>query len=256
MKFGAMKFRAMMFRARVILLLVLSPLLTGSWTSVQAVAQQADLPQESFQASHEVAGFYLEARTCQVYTGPCFANGESGSSGRFAVMAWHIDRGQHAGTSLDGLSVVMVTKASKTIGFQGFDSADPLKSIIYVNRGITARQQEALVELVAAKTGRAGQQIVDVRHRDIQMQLDLGTLVGQLKVGGELVLSTRKARPGDCICGNESAYYPPLAPLKSFVPGVATEYEFRGRGLGARWSHPESRSAYIATFDYSQPAQP
>ena len=36
-------------------------------------------------------------------------------------------------------------------------------------------------------------------------------------------LKTRKARHGDCICSNESAYYPPLTKLKGFVPGVTIE---------------------------------
>ncbi len=30
----------------------------------------------------EITGTYMEARTCQVYTGPCFANGEVGLSGQ------------------------------------------------------------------------------------------------------------------------------------------------------------------------------
>ena len=36
----------------------------------------------------EITGHYVEARTCQVYTGPCFANGEIGVAGKDAVMAW------------------------------------------------------------------------------------------------------------------------------------------------------------------------
>ena len=38
----------------------------------------------------EIRGSYLEARTCDVYTGPCFANGEVGISGKDAIMAWNI----------------------------------------------------------------------------------------------------------------------------------------------------------------------
>ena len=35
-------------------------------------------------------------------------------------------------------------------------------------------------------------------------------------------LETRRARPDDCICSNESAYYPPLTELANFAPGVTT----------------------------------
>ena len=43
----------------------------------------------------EIVGHYMEARTCQVYTGPCFANGEVGVTGKDAVMAWSIQSGRH-----------------------------------------------------------------------------------------------------------------------------------------------------------------
>ena len=63
-------------------------------------------------------------------------------------------------------------------------------------------------------------------------------------------LTTRAARKGDCICSNESAYYPPLAKVENFIPGVTLEGSIRARGLGGRWEIPDSRSAYMATFAY------
>ena len=41
----------------------------------------------------EITGFYMETRTCQVYTGPCFANAEVGLSGKNAIMAWSVKNG-------------------------------------------------------------------------------------------------------------------------------------------------------------------
>jgi hypothetical protein len=35
-----------------------------------------------------LSGNYIEARTADVYTGPCFANGEIEMNGREAVFAW------------------------------------------------------------------------------------------------------------------------------------------------------------------------
>jgi hypothetical protein len=63
-------------------------------------------------------------------------------------------------------------------------------------------------------------------------------------------LSTRKAKPGDCICSNELAFYPPLAKVDRFVPGVSLEAEYKGRGLGTSWSTPDSRSSYMGEFVY------
>ena len=38
------------------------------------------------------SGNYIEARTCQIYTGPCFANGEVGLTGKDAIMTWQINK--------------------------------------------------------------------------------------------------------------------------------------------------------------------
>lgn len=195
-------------------------------------------------------GVYLETRTCQVYTGPCFANGESGLAGRDAIMAWHIDQGRQGDADLAGLNVVMVVRASHTLGHQGFDNADELRSILLVDERATAEQRSGLIEFARMHGGKAAQSIVRVDSRAIHVDLDLGTLTGDVKAGNEVKLTTRKARQGDCICSNEVAYYPPLAKVEHFVPGVTLEGEFRGKGLGTRWSTPNSRSAYMATFSY------
>ena len=80
------------------------------------------------------------------------------------------------------------------------------------------------------------------------MKLDIAELTGQLQVGDLVTLNTRKARPGDCICSNESAFYPPLAKLEGFVPGVTIDGEVKARALGTRWSIPNTRTAYLGTF--------
>ena len=48
-----------------------------------------------------VVGQYLEARTCDVWTGPCFANGEINLRGEHAVMAWAVQRGKDRAAAMD-----------------------------------------------------------------------------------------------------------------------------------------------------------
>ena len=67
----------------------------------------------------DLKGDYLETRTCDVYTGPCFANGQVGLTGKDAIMAWSIDRGTYEDVDLAGLKVVVVINASDTLGFGG-----------------------------------------------------------------------------------------------------------------------------------------
>ena len=46
-----------------------------------------------------ITGNYIEARTADVYTGPCFANGEEEQIGREAVFGWKISSGKWHGTA-------------------------------------------------------------------------------------------------------------------------------------------------------------
>ncbi len=171
-------------------------------------------------------------------------------SGRNAIMAWSIEEGQQEGVSLKGLNVVMVLDASQTLGFRGIDGPQKLKSVILVDQRADAQQRQALVNFAKKHAGRAGQYVVRIDTAPINMSLDKEALRGSLEAGKNLKLTTRKARPTDCICSNESAYYPPLVKLKTFVPGVTIEGYFKGRGLGSRWSTPGDRSSYMATFTY------
>ncbi|MFP6694316.1 MAG: DUF1326 domain-containing protein, partial [Pirellulales bacterium] len=106
-------------------------------------------------ASAEVSGHYLEARTCQVYTGPCFANGEVGLAGKDAVMAWNIREGAHNRVDLQGLNVVVVLRADQTLGFQGIKDAKVVRSLIIVDRRADSRQRDALIDFAKQNIGQA-----------------------------------------------------------------------------------------------------
>src|SRR5437762_1985742 len=102
-------------------------------------------------AAAEISGEYLEARTCDVYTGPCFANGEIGIAGKEAVMAWKVDEGQWAGEDLAGLGVALVITANDTLGFGGtrFSTRpDKITAVILVDEKANEDQQAALVQFV------------------------------------------------------------------------------------------------------------
>ena len=201
-------------------------------------------------AADTVSGTYLESRTCQVYTGPCFANAETALGGREAVMAWNIESGKKDDTDLAGLSVVMVVRGNDTLGYKGVEDPTELKSAVIVDSKASAKQREALLAFVKEHTGRAGKEIVRVDAAPIEMSLDSVELKANLKAGEVVKVSTRKAKPGDCICSNEVQFYPPLAAINRFAAGVAIEAEFKGPGLGAVWSTPESRSVYMGEFTY------
>lgn len=202
-------------------------------------------------AADSVSGTYLESRTCQVYTGPCFANAETAMAGREALMAWNIESGKQNNVDLAGLSVVMVVRGNDTLAYQGVEDPAQLKSAIIVDDKASEAQREALINFVKQHTGRAGREVVRIDSAPIAMSLDSVELKGNLQAGNTVKLTTRKAKPGDCICSNEVAFYPPLAKVNRFAPGVAIEAEYKGTGLGATWSTPESRSVYMGEFTYN-----
>src|SRR6188472_3441307 len=78
----------------------------------------------------EIRGQYVEARTCDVYTGSCFANADTGLTGKNAVLAWKVESGCFGGSQLDGLGVVAVVAARETLGLK---QSAPGKAILIVD---------------------------------------------------------------------------------------------------------------------------
>src|ERR1017187_3328615 len=115
---------------RMILFAILA--LGLSFTQASAAEKAADFTAK---------GTYLEARTCDVWTGPCFANADFNIGGKQGVMAWRIDKGQAGDVSLDGLSVVAVVLAGNTLGLE---QRSPAKAVIIVDSKANDAQRAAL----------------------------------------------------------------------------------------------------------------
>src|SRR5271169_4093614 len=90
-----------------------------------------------------VKGDYMEARTEDVYTGPCFAMSEVGLTGQEAILAWKVKEGDWKGVSLDGLSVVAVVKAHATLG-DPYHDPYPAQAVLIVDSRATGQQRAAL----------------------------------------------------------------------------------------------------------------
>lgn len=200
----------------------------------------------------QIQGDYLETRSCDIYTGPCFANAELGLTGRQAVLAWSIDRGEFAGVDLSGLKAVAAVRSVDTLGFGvGITVRNELnKSVLLLDRRATPAQQAALEKFVRAKAGVTLGEVVRVAVLPIDMQLDHVDMTARLKAGDEVSMETRKLGKSDCVCTNEQVYYPPLTAVENSEPAYTVESAFRGRGLGAQWDHNRSRSSFLATFAY------
>src|SRR5919201_5416958 len=107
----------------------------------------------------ELTGKYVEARTCDVYTAPCFANAEMNLAGKNAVVGWRVDQGAIDGVKLDGLSVVAVVAASDTLGLQ---QTGPAKALIIVDAKATSAQRDALVQLAKKEGGELTKNVLSI----------------------------------------------------------------------------------------------
>src|SRR5262245_44800708 len=81
-------------------------------------------------AAGEIRGQYVEARTCDVFTGACFANADTGLTGKNAVLAWKVESGAIGPTRIDGLGVVAVVAARDTLGLK---QSAPGKAILILD---------------------------------------------------------------------------------------------------------------------------
>ncbi|HEV3146440.1 MAG TPA: DUF1326 domain-containing protein [Gemmataceae bacterium] len=195
----------------------------------------------------EITGKYVEARTCDVYTGPCFANADTGLTGRHAVMAWKIDKGSLGDVRLDGLGVVAVIAAGDTLGTPQVCSG---KAIVIVDEKANSAQKEALVQMVRKQAGQLAENIISVTSGKVELTIREchGTGCARVEAGDAKVETRCLDTQHDKGCGNESAFYPPLARGVSATPAVSTEHSFLGKAFNETWQDAERRGAYVGTF--------
>jgi hypothetical protein len=198
----------------------------------------------------QIQGDYVEARTADVFTGPCFGNSEAGLVGDLAVFGWRVQKGTFQGVSLDGLSVVGVVRAKATLGDQ-FNEAYPVKAVLIVDEKANAEQRLALKGFAQRMAGDLLSDIQKVEYRPISLTLENGNLhsaKATLKAGDLASIQTRAIGDGDHLCSNEVVWYQPLAKTDHAMPAYALAHKYTGDGLGTTWSSPEKRSAFVASF--------
>jgi hypothetical protein len=195
----------------------------------------------------EVRGQYVEARTCDVYTGSCFANADTGLTGKTAVLAWKVESGTVGGTRLDGLSVVAVVAATETLGLK---QTSPGRAVVIVDEKATSTQRAALVAFVKAQAGDLVHDVVDVRSAAVKVTVCPCDENGCAIVSaGDARISTRCLDLAhDKGCGNETTLYTPLARGVSAKAAMAVEHRFTGGGLGQTWSDNDRRGAFVGSF--------
>jgi hypothetical protein len=197
--------------------------------------------------SAALKGDYVEVRSADVYTGPCFANSEENLEGKQAILAWTVREGSWQGVNLEGLSVVAVVKANATLG-DIYHNPYPAKAVLILDQRANSEQRKALVEFVKSVAGPLAKDVV--RLDTAPIALETGSAHGSVKlVAGNLArIRTRSLCQGDHTCGNEEVYYPPLTKVTHAMPAYTLNEAFSGEGLGEVWNRSETRSAFVGSF--------
>lgn len=194
-----------------------------------------------------VRGEYVEARTCDVFAGSCFANADTGLTGKNAVLAWKVQAGTVAGTKIDGLGVVAVVSAKETLGLK---QAAPGRAIVIVDDRATPAQRDALVAFARKQAGTLIGEVIDVRAAKVDLTICNcdGEGCATLKAGNVKLTTRCIDVDHDRACGNETTLYAPLTRGVAVKAAMATEHSFSGKGLNETWSDTNRRGAFVGTF--------
>ena len=207
----------------------------------------------STQPAPAISGDYLEVRSCDVYTGPCFANAEMNLSGKEGIMVWSVREGSWNGTALGGLSVIAVVCTDGTLGDLSYQPRTG-KAVLIIDEKADAQQREALSNLARSMAGKLIKGVVAVRTVPIEARLGTCTQAGcaSVKAGNLVEVNTRCLGGHDHLCGNESTFYQPLTATTHAMPAVAMTDEYRGNDLKITWTLHDKRSAFVGMFSREQ----
>jgi hypothetical protein len=212
-----------------------------------------------------IKGDYVEARTADVYTGPCFSNAEVFITGHQAVMAWKVTAGSWRGVELNGLSVAAAVLGSTTFSE---DDAKAAKSVVIVDKKANPAQRKALIEMAKELGGDRLKNVVAVHTSALAVMVEDRSAspetdepahkghgmphapIASFSAPGVAEILTRPLGDGDHFCGNEVVAYSPLSRGVSALPAYTLRHNFKGAELDTRWNDPNCRSSFVGHFAY------
>jgi len=194
-----------------------------------------------------VKGTYVEARTSEVFAGACVVNGEAGTTGREAILAWKVDTGSVNGVSLNGLAVVAAVSGDTNLSVHEIGGeVAKTRTALFLDARATDAQRKALVAMVKALSKDVVTTVVEATPASIEF-IDSGHDIRVSAKALKLVVS--KHMDHDVTCGNKQ-WFQPLSTVEHAEMGATDENMFDGPSLGTKWSDPNKRSAFFGTFAY------
>jgi hypothetical protein len=211
----------------------------------------------------QIQGQYVEARTADVFTGPCFSNAEVFIYGKQAVAAWKVTKGSYQGVDLSGLSVAAAIRSERTFSE---DSPTDSRGVIIVDESADSKQREALIAFAREMAGGRLDNVVAVRSAPIGLTVETPSETvnmsehkhhgmpqaprASLWAPGLAQILTRPLDDTDHLCGNEVVAYAPLSKGVEVLPAYTLGHKYTGNELGGTWNDRNARSAFVGRFSY------
>jgi hypothetical protein len=209
----------------------------------------------------EIRGDYVEARTADVFTGPCFSNAEVFIYGNHAVMAWKVTEGSWKGVDLKGLCIAAAVNGTTTFSE---DTPEKASAVLIVDGKASDSQRAALIDMAKSLGGKRLNQIAVVTTARMSLKLE-DHKMSDVEAGHEAHgmpqsprasfwaaglarIVTRPLDERDHACGNEVVAYPPLSQSVTAQPAFTLGHAFQGNGLDNRWDDPNCRSSFVGHF--------
>jgi hypothetical protein len=207
-------------------------------------------------AAPTISGDYLEVRSCDVYTGSCFANSEMNLAGKEGMLFWSVRQGAWHGTKLDGLAVMAVVKADGTLGNLKYEPQSG-HAVMILDAKADAKQRQALTEFARHMAGTLAAKVVEVKTARIEANFATCSKLGcaSVKADDLAEISTSCLGNKHDICGNDETFYPPLTNVDGAYPVFTEVAAFTGSGLDCTWQIAGKRSSFLASFTVASPAR-
>jgi hypothetical protein len=210
-----------------------------------------------------IQGDYVEARTADVFTGPCISNAEVFITGNQAVLAWKVNQGTWKGTDISGLCVAAAIRGTSTFSQ---DQPEKASTVLIVDEKASPAQRTALEQMARELGGARLKNVVAVKATRMSLKLEVHTASEADSSHGEHAMPhaprasfwaaglaqivTRPLDENDHFCGNEVIAYAPLSQGVKAIPAYTLGHEFKGEGLDTRWNDPNCRSSFVGHFAY------
>ena len=188
-----------------------------------------------------VRGDYVEVRTASVFAGACHYNGELVTTGRDAILAWHVTEGTHNGVNLAGVKAVAVVNSEANL----IDDKAARKSELVIDAKTDA-QARAFAAMLKEQSAAALGTVVTTKRAPVTFTNDKNGYT--VDAAGFASAKVSAMPDGACCKQPNDVWYEPLTRLDGRKVGYTATASYAGGKAGAKWDRANENSAFYGSF--------